>query len=67
MPFTGRSFKKHNHGLSGTQATKAAKVANAVMGRGVDEGEAIAIANKAAKQDKKSHDPATHGYHKMGM
>ena len=50
MPWTGKEFKsKHNHGLSGKQAGKAAKQANAMLRSGVPEGIAIAIANKHAK------------------
>jgi len=49
MPFTGKSFKsRHNHKLSGSAASKAASMANAMMKSGVPEGEAIATANKRA-------------------
>lgn len=50
MPWTGKSFAaKHNHKLKGAAATKAAKVATAMVERGVPEGEAIATANARAK------------------
>jgi uncharacterized protein YdaT len=50
MPWTGKSFAaKHNHGLKGKAATKAAQIATAMVKRGVDEGVAIATANKRAK------------------
>lgn len=50
MPWTAQSFKaKHNHGLSGKQASKAASMANAILKRGVPEGEAIATANARVK------------------
>jgi uncharacterized protein YdaT len=49
MPWGGKSFKKHNKGLSPSKAAKAAKQANAILKSGVPEGEAIAVANKAAK------------------
>jgi uncharacterized protein YdaT len=51
MPWSGKSFKsKHNHSLTGKQATKAAKQATAMVNAGVDEGVAIATANKHAKE-----------------
>ncbi len=48
MPWpTGRDFApKHNKKLKGAAATKAAKVATAMVNRGVPEGEAIATANR---------------------
>lgn len=65
MSFTGKSFKKHGKGLTSTQATKAAKVANAAQEHGASEGKAIAIANKAAAKDKSTHDPIKEGYEKV--
>lgn len=51
MPWTPGSFKrKHNHGLTGKQADKAAAQANAILKSGVPEGVAIAVANKEAKR-----------------
>jgi uncharacterized protein YdaT len=53
MPWTGAQFKaKHNHGLSTGQANKAARVATAMIERGVPEGEAIATGNARAKGAK---------------
>lgn len=53
MPWTGAEFaRKHNQGLKGAAANKAAKQATAVLRSGVPEGEAIAIANKHAKSSK---------------
>lgn len=63
MPWTGKSFSKHNKKLTPKQATQAAKVANAVLKETGDEGKAIAIANAQANKQGK-HDPMEHGYHK---
>lgn len=53
MPWSAESFKeKHNHSLTTAQAGKAAKQAEAMIARGVPEGEAIATANKHAKAAK---------------
>jgi uncharacterized protein YdaT len=50
MPWTGKSFAaSHNHSLTGKAADKAARIATAMVKRGVPEGEAIATANKRAK------------------
>lgn len=50
MPWTAKSFaSKHNHSLKGKAAAKGASIANAMLRRGVPEGEAIATANKRAK------------------
>lgn len=48
MPWkTGRSFASaHNRKLKGAAAGKAARVATAMVNRGLPEGEAIATANK---------------------
>jgi len=46
MPFTGATFHRHNLGLSPAQSEHAARIANAIMARGVAEGIAIATANK---------------------
>ena len=55
MPWTGAQFKaKHNHRLSLEEALKAAEVANAMMRKGVPEGEAIRTANKRAKSGSSS-------------
>ncbi len=50
MPWSAETFKsRHNHGLNKKQAGKAASIANAMLRRGVPEGEAIATANKRAR------------------
>lgn len=55
MPWTGRSFHKHNKKLTAQESSRAAKQATAVLKSGVPEGEAIAIANKeAAKRRSKT-------------
>jgi uncharacterized protein YdaT len=46
MPWTPKSFAKHNKKLKGAAAKKAATQANALLKKGMPEGEAIAIANK---------------------
>lgn len=54
MPWTGKDFaNKHNHKLKGAAANKAAKQATAMVRAGVDEGVAIATANKNAKRAPK--------------
>lgn len=51
MPWTGKTFAaKHNHKLHGKAASKAAAQATSMVNAGVPEGEAIATANKHAKQ-----------------
>ena len=55
MPWTGSQFKaKHNQKLTTAQANKAAKQASAMLKAGVPEGEAIATANKHARDKPKS-------------
>lgn len=55
MPWTGESFAaRHNKKLKGSAADKAAAQANAMLREGVDEGVAIATANKHAAQRKAS-------------
>ena len=50
MPWTPQSFAaKHNHGLKGASASKAARIANGMLKAGVPEGEAIATANARAE------------------
>ena len=46
MPWTGSSFAKHNHGLTGPESSHAARIANAVLKRSHDDGMAIAVANR---------------------
>lgn len=51
MPWTAKSFaEKHNHKLYGAPAKKAAEMATAMVKSGVDEGVAIATANKHANK-----------------
>lgn len=53
MPWTGKEFaQKHNHKLKGAAADKAARQANAMLRSGVDEGIAIATANKHAGKSR---------------
>lgn len=54
MPWTAESFaEKHNHKLSGSAASTAARMASAMVRDGMDEGKAIRIAN--ARGDKMMH------------
>ena len=46
MPWTGETFRKHNHALHGARAEHAARQANAILRSGAPEGVAIATANK---------------------
>ena len=47
MPWTGEEFRrKHNRALSPQEAEHAARMANAMLARGVPDGVAIATANK---------------------
>lgn len=56
MPWTAQQFRiKHNRKLSTAQAGKAAKMASAMIRRGVPEGEAIATANKHAAKKVYPH------------
>lgn len=48
MPWTGKTFSKHNKSLSPAESSKAAEQANAVLAQSGDEGMAIAVANKQA-------------------
>jgi uncharacterized protein YdaT len=54
MPWTGKSFaSKHNKKLKGAVASSAARQASAMVRSGVDEGIAIATANKRADKLQK--------------
>lgn len=55
MPWSGKSFHKHNKKLSSEQSAKAAKQANAILKETGDEGMAIAVANKNAGKKPLSH------------
>ncbi len=59
MPWTAESFKKHNKKLKGAAASKAAEQATAMVNAGVDEGIAIATANKTGNRmmGKKKRSP----------
>jgi uncharacterized protein YdaT len=53
VPFNGRTFaSRHNHAMVGKPAvaSKAARMANAMIKGGTDEGIAIATANKRAPE-----------------
>lgn len=51
MPWTGAEFKsRHNQKLTIEAAEKAARMANAMLKRGVSEAEAIRTANKHGDQ-----------------
>jgi len=53
MPWTGKQYReRHNSKLSPSQADHAANMANAMLRRGVPEGEAIATANKRFEHPK---------------
>lgn len=53
MPWTGDEFRfRHNRRLTPSQAEKAAEIANAMIGEGVDEGVAIATANRRVMRDR---------------
>ena len=51
MPWSGPQFHAHNHALSPAQSLHAAHIANAMLARGVPEGESIATANKLVHRD----------------
>jgi uncharacterized protein YdaT len=64
MPWpTGKGFaSKHNKKLTGAAAQKAADQATALVNKGMDEGEAIAIANKTGnRMQKKSRSERWYG------
>lgn len=56
MPWSAKTFaSRHNHKLHGEAASRAAAQANALLRRGVPEGEAIAIANKTGNRLRSKH------------
>lgn len=56
MPWTARTFAaKHNHKLHGKAASRAAAQATALVRKGIDEGEAIRIANKTGDRLRSKH------------
>jgi uncharacterized protein YdaT len=63
MPWDAKSFAKgHNKKLKGEAATKAAKQATALVNKGMDEGEAIAIANKTGDRVMKKKRSPLHDH-----
>lgn len=55
MPWTADSFRaKHDKGLTKSQSARAAKMANAILRSGGDEGVAIATAIKHVKSSTAS-------------
>ena len=53
MPWTGRTFRsRHNHQLTGEQASRAAGIANAVLEKSGDEGRAIRVANAVVNRGR---------------
>lgn len=63
MPWTGPQFaSRHNRSLTGNAASKAARMANAMLDAGVPEGEAIATANARAEgKPRKARAPGFRG------
>lgn len=62
MPWTAKSFRaRHNKTLTPAQAKGAAAQANAMLANGVPEGEAIATANKHARDKPKSRSAKWYG------
>lgn len=56
MPWTAKSYReRHNKKLSPEKAKKAAEMANAMVREGVDEGVAIATANKHASRAQRRY------------
>jgi hypothetical protein len=52
MPWTGSTIQSHNKSLHGEKAAHAARIANAVLKSSGDEGVALAVAAKWAKQHR---------------
>lgn len=69
MPWSGQSFSKHNHSLSGVGASKAASIANAILKDSGDEGKAIRIANSKVKGMRKRGriSDKAHAKHSAGL
>lgn len=56
MPWTATNFAhRHNKKLTGHAAEKAAEMANAMIKSGVDEGIAVATANKHGDKLMRNH------------
>jgi uncharacterized protein YdaT len=61
MPWDSESFKsRHNHKLTEAQAGKASAQANAILRETGDEGLAISVANKHAKDKKRKGSAIQH-------
>jgi len=52
MPWDAKSFKKHNKKLTFKKAGYAARIANAILEAGGDEGKAVRIANSRVKKKR---------------
>lgn len=67
MPWTGKTFAKHNSSFGKAQNNKAAKIANHVLESTGNEGEAIATASKLAGKLKKRGIVSNSAAEKRGM
>lgn len=54
MPWTSSTIQKHNRALHGEKADHAARIANAVLKSSGNEGTALAVASKWAKQHRRA-------------
>lgn len=52
MPWDSQSFRKHNRRLGARQAAHAAAVANEVLARTGDEGQAVRTANGVLRKER---------------
>ena len=53
MPWSAKTFKqRHSHSLTGAQARRASRQANAILRSGASEKVAIATANKAVNKSR---------------
>lgn len=55
MPWTAKSFKKHNHALSGSAARGASEAANKALASGKSEGAAVRIGNAVGNRIRAKH------------
>jgi len=53
MPWDGKSFRRHNKGLTDVEARRAARIANYILERTGDEGRAIREANAVVRSMRK--------------
>jgi len=66
MPWDWKSFKgKHNHSLNKGEAKSAARQATAMVNAGVDDGIAIAVANKRINKLRKKGMISDHARSRM--